>query len=147
MGGATLLLLFSGETVTPITCGTNLLRRGNAWLTTQLKANASEPIVYRRGTDSVSLCAIYGAKLLKLGDESGFRLEWTDMDFLIPAADLVLSGNRITPERGDEIDITTDTGTETFQVFPFGGEPPWRWSDAFGSMIRVHTKRITEPVI
>jgi hypothetical protein len=128
----------------PAICGNDLLRNGVAWLTGQLKSHASQPVVYQRGVAKIALCATYAPKLLKIGDENGFRMEWTDMDFLISAADLKFSGQRVTPRRGDLITIATADGTETFQVFPFGGEAPWRWSDPHGYMLRVHTKRITE---
>lgn len=132
----------------------DLLKDGLAWLTGQLQAHAAQTVTYRRGTNTVVVQATYGAKLLKLSDEFGVHLEWTDLDFCIPAEDLVLNGARITPQRGDEVLITVggadayDTeSVERFEVFPFGStEAPWRWADPHRSMIRVHTKHIgSEP--
>lgn len=132
--------------------GTNLLRTGLAWLTGQLKANASEAIVYARGYDSVECRATLGTKLLKLDDGmGGFRMEWTDLDFLIPAADLDFGDGPITPLRGDVVHLTISGGSDvqTFEVVPYGGtEAVWRWADPHQSMIRVHAKYIdTEPFL
>ena len=123
----------------------NMLKDGLAWLTDQLIEHASEPITYARGYDSVETRATFGRKLLKLDDgQGGFRIEWTDMDFLIRAdAAFTFGSGIITPQRGDIVWIAVATGLESFEVFPFGhNEPPWRWSDPHQSMYRIHTKHI-----
>jgi hypothetical protein len=110
----------------------NMLRDGLAWLTGQLRDYASEVVT-----------ATFGAKLLQLDDGSGgIRVEYTDLDFCIPADQLDFGAGRFTPERGDLIDVTMPYDTQTFEVFPFGSDPPWRWSDPHQSMVRVHTKHI-----
>jgi hypothetical protein len=63
-------------------------------------------------------------------------MEWTDRDFLIRADLLVIAGNRITPERGDTV---VDDG-KVYEVMAPAGEPPWRVSDPFGHMLRIHAK-------
>lgn len=127
----------------------DLLKSGLAWLTGQLKANASQTVTYARGMDSVSVQATFGQKLLKIDDGfGGIRIEWTDMDFCIPAADLTFGSGLVIPERGDLVHVHIGADTETFEVFPFGNEPPWRWSDPHQSMLRIHCKHIgTEPYV
>lgn len=131
--------------------GPNLLRTGLTWLTQQLKAQVSEAIVYARGYDSVECRATLGKKLLKLDDGAGgFRIEWTDMDFLVPAADMTFDGGmtRVVPERADLIflSLTGDDDVQVFEVTAYGSDPPWRWSDPFGQMRRIHGKHIdSEP--
>jgi hypothetical protein len=121
----------------------DLIATGLAWLTQQLKAYASETVTYARGQNQVDVQATFGRKLLKLDDGSGVRVEWTDLDFLIPAADLTFDGvTPITPQRGDVVYVGQGTDLQTFQVFPFGGEPPWRWADPHQTMFRIHTKYI-----
>ena len=122
----------------------DMLADGLAWLTDQLKANASQPVTYARGYDSVDVRATFGKKLLKLDDGfGGIRMQWTDMDFLIKAADLSFTpGSIITPTRGDLIHVTYASDVQTFEVFPFGNEAPWRWSDPHQSIYRIHTKWI-----
>ncbi len=122
----------------------DILQAGIQVLTGLLKTYASQKITYVRGYDSVDVQATYGKKLLKIDDGfGGIRLQWTDMDFLIPAADLFFSyGDLVIPHRGDIIYLTIGDQTQTFEVFPFGNEPPWRFSDPYQQIIRVHTKLI-----
>ena len=121
----------------------DVLKDGLAWLTGKLREYAAQTVTYSRGTDSVDVPATFGKKLLKIDDGmGGIRVEWTDMDFLIPAADLVLNGSPVIPQRGDLIHITEAYDTQTFEVLPFGSEPAWRWSDPHQSMLRIHTKRV-----
>lgn len=127
---------------------TNKLQSGMAFLSTQLTKHASQTVTYSRDADSVDVHATYGKKLLKLADGmGGFRMEWTDMDFLIPAADLVLNGSLITPLRGDLIHISQGGQVQTFEVFPYGSEPPWRWSDPYQLTARIHAKHVGTEVI
>lgn len=125
----------------------DLLKDGLAWLTGQLKAHASEPVTYARGYDAVDVQATLGQKLLKLDDGlGGIRLEWTDLDLLIPAADLDFGSGPVTPERGDLVYLVVAAEVQTFEVAPYGGESCWRWSDPHQSIRRIHAKFVaTEP--
>lgn len=121
----------------------DLLADGLAFLTQQLKAYASQTVTYARGYDSVDVQATFGNKLLKLDDGfGGIRMEWTDIDFLIPAADLDFGDGMLTPTRGDLVHVTIGSQVQTFEVLPIGNEPAWRWSDPHQSMYRIHTKWI-----
>lgn len=126
----------------------DLLQTGSDWLADQLKTHASRQVVYERAPEQVSVQATIGRTLLKLNDGyGGVRMEWTDRDFLIQAADLVLAGSPVLPERGDRIRETVGSTTYTFEVMAPGGEPPWRWSDPYRKLLRVHAKQIgTEQV-
>jgi hypothetical protein len=82
-------------------CGTDMIAAGMDWLTGQLQVAASRPVVYRRGVAEIPLCAAFGRTKLMLGNGLGaVRIEWTDRDFLIPTASLVLAGQPIRPQRG-----------------------------------------------
>lgn len=123
--------------------GTNLLRTGLAWLTGQLNGFASEAVIYVDQEGNRIACrATLGNKLLKIDDMmGGWRIEWTDMDFLIPAASLVDPfGETIVPTRGDQVLLTIGDEEQTFEVAPYGSDPPWRWADPHQSMMRIHTK-------
>lgn len=123
----------------------DLLRDGLAWLSAQLKAGASQQVVYRRDTESVTVNAVVGKSLLKLDDGyGGVRMEWTDRDFLIAAEDLVIGGNATLPQRGDRIEQTIGDVTHVFEVAAPGGEPEWRWSDPHQIMLRIHTVKLEE---
>jgi len=121
----------------------DVLQDGLTWLRDQLKANASQEVIYRRGAEEVTLKAVVGRTLLKLDDGyGGVRMEWTDRDFLIAAEDLILGGQRVLPERGDRILETHDGKTLVFEVLAPGNEPEWRWSDPHRTLLRIHTKLI-----
>lgn len=123
-------------------CGTDILALGVAWLRDQMQAHASQTVTYSRGLDSVTLCATFGRKLFKLDDgEGGIRMEWTDRDFLIPVASLVLAGNPILPQRGDLIRETVGEWVEVYEVLAPGGEAPWTYSDPYHTVYRIHAKR------
>ncbi len=121
----------------------DMLQSGQEWLADQLKQYASRPVVYGRGIEQVSVQATIGRTLLKLDDGyGGVRMEWTDRDFLIQTADLILGAALVTPERGDRIRETVEANTSVYEVMAYGGEPPWRFSDPFGKLLRIHTKFI-----
>ncbi len=121
----------------------DLLEFGMDWLADRLKAFAARSVVYRRGTEEVTVAAVIGRTLLKLDDGyGGVRMEWTDRDFLIRPEDLVLGGNAVLPERGDTIRETVETTTFVFEVMAPGKEPAWRWSDPHRRMLRIHTKQV-----
>lgn len=113
------------------------------WLAEKLKTHTSRSVVYRRGADEVTVQAVIGRTLFKLNDGyGGIRMEWSDRDFLIVAADLVLGGKQVYPERGDKILETAGAKTYTYEVLAPGREPEWRWSDPYRTIIRIHTKQI-----
>ncbi len=123
----------------------DILQFGSDWLAEKLKAHASRPVVYRRGAVEVTVQATIGRTLLKLDDGyGGVRLEWTDRDFLIHAADLVLGSATVLPERGDVIREMVGDRTLVYEVMAPGKEPPWRWSDVYRKVLRIHTKLVGE---
>jgi hypothetical protein len=121
----------------------DLLQTGSDWLADRLKEHASRQVIYRRGGQQVAVQATIGRTLLKLDDGyGGVRMEWTDRDFLIHAADLVLGGSPTLPERGDLIRETQGAKTFIYEVMAPGKEPAWRWSDVFRKVLRIHTKQV-----
>ncbi len=125
----------------------DLLRKGADWLAGKLQSHAGELVVYRRGVLSVEVTASVGKTLLKLNDGvGGVRMEWTDADFIIPAALLILGGSAVLPARGDKIIRTLKGKVLTYEPMASGGEPPWRWSDGYQTLLRVHTKQVKTEV-
>jgi len=121
----------------------DLLQTGSDWLAEMLKEHATRSVVYRRGAYEIIVQATVGRTLLKLDDGyGGVRMEWTDRDFLIHAADLVLGSNPTLPERGDLIRETQGGKTYVYEVMAPGKEPPWRWSDVFRKVLRIHAKQV-----
>lgn len=115
-------------------------------LTETFVSFASRAVTYSRGGVAITdVPATIGSKLLKVDDGmGGLRFEYTDMDFLIASRFLVLPADSqpLTPNRGDLIIVAMTYDIQTFEVFPFGSEPHWRWSDPNQTMYRIHTKLI-----
>lgn len=121
----------------------NKLRTGMDWLNRKLKQHAGETLVYSRGVYSVTITAPVGKTMLSITDGlGGTRIEWTDADLLITATDLILNGTQTEPARGDRITHTVDGVSTIYEVRAPQGEPPWRWSDSFGLVMRVHAKKV-----
>jgi hypothetical protein len=117
----------------------NLLRKGSDWLADQLKANASSPVLYARGSAVVAVQAVIGRTDWAVDTGSGPVINEVSRDFIVLAADLVLPGvGLVVPQRGDKI---TD-GTLTYEVMAPSGQQVWRWSDPFGKAYRIHTKKV-----
>ncbi len=119
----------------------DLLNSGLAWLTGQLQAHAARPITYRRAAQTVIVNATLGRRDFEADSTEG-RLYIRANDFLVRTTDLVLGGQAILPERGDQIDVDFSGQVATFEVLAQDGIPPWEYSDPHQLMLRIHTKRI-----
>lgn len=98
-------------------------------------------ITYWRGGISVTLRATTGRSRFEIDDGyGGVRVVWNDLDFLIPADDLVLDGIRTLPQRQDVIE--TENGLRYEVLAPANG-PEWEYVDPFQRVLRVHTMAIT----
>lgn len=122
----------------------DLLKTGSDWLCDQLKSHGSSEVVYTRGEDSVTVLAQRGKSEVERNDSTGLVVEIERRDYLILAADLVIDGSAIEPQRGDLIEDTGDDGaTRIFEVLPLiQGEPCWSWSDSYFKKRRIHAKQI-----
>jgi len=118
----------------------NLLERGSRWLEDQRNKHCTRDVTYVRGAASAVVRATVGRTEFKTDDGETVRTEYTDRDFLILTADLVLSGNPALPERGDKIHETQDATVHVFEV------KDWRYSDPYRQTLRIETNLIgTEP--
>ena len=119
------------------------LETGVAHLASRLKSHASRQVTYRRGALAVTVLATLDSQLLRTTDRLGnTKVERTDRDFLITAADLVLGSQVVKPQRGDQVDVTFGNVTERFEVVAVGTDPHWRYEDNHQQVLRVHTKSI-----
>lgn len=118
----------------------DLLQTGQVWLAQQLKSHVSRSVTYRRGIDEVTLQATLGESEFPRESTEGLTTEDRTQDFLILASDLVLSAVTVTPEPGDQIELT---GMGTFEVTsPGGSEPAWRYSGPHRLMLRIHSREV-----
>ena len=117
-----------------------LMQRGVALLARAGPSAAGGTIVYSRGADSVSLAATYGRSEFTSERDGVMTVEANDRDFTFEIDDLILGGVETLPQRGDRI---TDAEGRLFEVLALAGAQVYRSCDAEGTMVRVHTKRIT----
>lgn len=122
----------------------SLLSRGQRWLNNTLQGAGGVSVTYTRGVQSVTLTAWVGRTAFAQlpGTGTGAAVIWGDRDYLVPAADLLLGGQVVTPQRGDRITEVIDGASLTFEVMAPGAEPAWRYSDAGRQTLRVHTKKV-----
>ncbi|MBP9034619.1 MAG: hypothetical protein KBG29_12040 [Pseudomonadales bacterium] len=118
----------------------DLLEQGAAWLQEQRTRHLSRTVTYLRGGDSVDLPATIGQTTFEQADEYGVIHRTESRDYLIAAADLVLAGKQDLPRAGDRIRETDGDQIFLYEVMAPGGEPPWRYSDAYRRTLRIHTK-------
>lgn len=119
----------------------DMLSDGLAWLAAQQKLHQSVDVVYRRGADSVELKVTLGRTGQRLtGPDGGVRIRKTDLDILVPVADLVLDDTPVTPLAGDLVDLTRSGTTKRYEVAPLDGQEPEFQTDEHGIRYRIHLK-------
>ena len=123
----------------------DLLDRGAAFLEAQRHQHLSRPVVYRRGTDEKEVQATIGKTEFEQVDDVGgagliHRVE--SRDFLVRTAELDLGAGPILPRAGDQVRETVGTSVFVYEVNAPGGQPPWRYSDPYRRVLRIHTKHI-----
>jgi hypothetical protein len=124
----------------------DLLKQASAWLDGMRKAHLSGAVTYSRGKRSVEVQATIGRTVFETADAYGVVERSESRDFLILAADLVLDGQAVLPERGDRIREADGEKVYVYEVMAPGKEPEWRWSDDYRRTLRIHTKQVaTEP--
>ena len=115
----------------------DLLATGAAWLEQQRTKHLTTTVTYVRGAIELAVPATIGRTKYEADDGHVVRVEFTDRDFLILVADLVIDGQATEPQRGDLI----LEGTREFEVLD------WRYSDPYRQTLRITTKETgtTEP--
>jgi hypothetical protein len=107
-----------------------------------MKTHASVDVVYERGAEQVPVKATIGKTEFELDDGSGVVVRIQSRDYLIPAADLQLSGSPTLPVAGDRIRETQGDKTFVYEVMAPGNEPHYRYSDPFRKLLRIHSKHV-----
>jgi hypothetical protein len=115
----------------------DLLASGAAWLEQQRNKHLTTTVTYVRGEIELAVQATIGRTKYEADDGHVVRVEFTDRDFLILAADLVPDGDVTEPQRGDLI----REGPREFEILD------WRYSDPYRQTFRITTKEVgtTEP--
>lgn len=112
----------------------NMLEVGAAFLKDTLLEYASIPVTYRRGATQVSLNAVLGSSLLRVGTADVAYIMKTERDYYLSPDDM---GALFPPQKDDEI---VDAGT-TWRVLHLPNMNVYDSEDQMGEMIRVFTKK------
>jgi len=122
-----------------------MLDRGAAFLDAQRHQHLTRTVVYRRGTDEKQVQATIGKTEFEQADDSGLIHRTESRDFLVRTADLDVGAGLILPRAGDQVRETVGTvggSVFVYEVNAPGGQPPFRYSDPYRRVLRIHTKHI-----
>ena len=120
----------------------DLLDRGSAFLDDQRHRHLSRTVLYRRGAEEKEVQATTGRTEFEQADEAGLIHRTQSRVFLIRAADLALGAGPVLPRAGDQVRETVGTSVFVYEVNAPGGQPPFRYSDPYRRVLRIHTKHI-----
>lgn len=121
---------------------TNILQDGAAWLGGQLNDHAGLSVVYQRGASSVSITATATMHEYEVVDDDGFGIVMLSRDYIVHAADMILSGAEIAPRAGDRITETIQGVVCVFEVMALGQKHEYEPLDTDGLMWLIHTKKV-----
>ena len=120
----------------------DLLDRGSAFLDDQRHKHMSRTVVYQRGAEAKEVLATIGRTEFEQADDAGLIHRVESRDFLVRAADLDLGAGPILPRAGDQVRETVGAQVFVYEVNAPGGQPPFRYSDPYRRVLRIHTKHI-----
>lgn len=120
----------------------DLLDRGAAFLDAQRHQHLSRLVLYRRGTDQKEVQATIGKTEFEQADDAGLIHRVESRDFLVRTAELDLGAGPILPRAGDQVRETVGLSVFVYEVNAPGGQPPFRYSDPYRRVLRIHTKHI-----
>lgn len=92
---------------------------------------------------NISLTVWLGRTVFASNVQGKGRIEFGELDLMIRADELIVSGSKILPAKGDSIALTLNGTAMTLDLMtPQTGEPAWRYSDPQRELLRVHCKRV-----
>lgn len=120
----------------------DLLDRGSAFLDDQRHKHMSRTVVYQRGAEAKEVQATIGKTEFEQADDAGLIHRVESRDFLVRTADMDLGSGLTLPRAGDQVRETVGAQVFVYEVNAPGGQPPFRYSDPFRRVLRIHTKHI-----
>jgi hypothetical protein len=120
----------------------DLLDRGAAFLESQRHQHMTRSVFYRRGTDEKEVQATIGKTEFEQADDAGLIHRVESRDFLVRTEDLDLGAGPILPRAGDQVREVVGLSVFVYEVNAPGGQPPFRYSDPYRRVLRIHTKHI-----
>jgi len=121
---------------------TDLLEQAATWLDDMRVKHMSQTVTYARGAESVELAATFGRTTYEITDESGATVQAVATDFVVSAEAIVLGGEQVLPDPGDQIRVSAGGQTRVLEVMDLGGAGHYRPADPYGRMLRIHTKHV-----
>jgi hypothetical protein len=118
----------------------NVLEEASEWLSGQIDANASSPVLYRRGSLTAPVVAGKAKTIFEVPSVDGMLVQIESHDWIITAQAISLDGVVSRPALGDRIIETVGGKLHAYEVTRFGQEQHYRQCDPFGHKLRVHTK-------
>jgi hypothetical protein len=114
-------------------------------LWTRLAGQSGVSATYTQGNQSITLTVVPGLRKTRTENSDGSLTTVKDTDFIIRAADLVISGSMVVPLRRDRISYADANGvSRKFElVGPFGGRH-YDPSDQYGVMLRLHAVEVIQ---
>lgn len=120
-----------------------MMQDGVAWAGGQLKTAGGVSVVYQRGAASVSVVAIPSMHEYEVVDDEGFGIVMLSRDYIVHAADMIISGSEIAPRAGDRITETIQGVVCVFEVMALGQKHEYEPLDTDGLMWLIHTKKVS----
>lgn len=120
----------------------DMLDRGAAFLDDQRHKHLTRLVTYRRGAEAKEVLATVGKTEFEQADDAGLIHRIESRDFLVRAADMDIGSGRTLPRAGDQVRETVDGTVMVYEVNAPGGQPPFRYSDPYRRVLRIHTKHI-----
>ncbi len=120
----------------------DLLDRGSAFLDDQRHKHMSRTVVYQRGAEAKEVQATIGKTEFEQADDAGLIHRVESRDFLVRTDDMDLGSGLTLPRAGDQVRETVGTQVFVYEVNAPGGQPPFRYSDPYRRVLRIHTKHI-----
>ena len=120
----------------------DLLDRGSAFLDDQRHKHMSRTVVYQRGAEAKEVQATIGKTEFEQADDAGLIHRVESRDFLVRTADMDLGSGLTLPRAGDQVRETVGAQVFVYEVNAPGGQPPFRYSDPYRRVLRIHTKHI-----
>ena len=120
----------------------DIVETGAAWLDGMRKENLSRLVTYVRGDRSVEIAATVGKTTFPVDNGTAVPLSFETRDYIVSAADLVLGGERVLPERGDRVRDEICGVVHVYEVMAPGRENHYRLSGPEQNILRIRAKLV-----
>ena len=101
-------------------------------------------IKYYRGVDYVTVNSTVARTTVDYEDDRGVRMTSEIRDYLIKVGDLEIGGVSLKPEERDKIVDENEGTMMTYMVMGIDAGIPWRYTDRYHTMFRIHTREVDE---